>query len=211
MLKWFPYNKFNNVEYLDKGGFGTIYKAIWKDKNKAVVLKSLNNMNENSNDFLNEWKYHQSLDSYRFIKLYGFTKDPVTSDYMVVMDYANKGERPEIPENTPQCYVDLMKKCWDEDPLKRPSSEEVLNTIEKWIFIPNRININEELINQIMEFINAPIEHKNPITEFHSQACYTSRLLNFTSKKLNDILKSECLDCIVNDMNSFDVKSDKTN
>ncbi|GBC34138.2 kinase-like domain-containing protein [Rhizophagus irregularis DAOM 181602=DAOM 197198] len=109
---WFPW------------GFGTIYKAIWKDKNKAVVLKSLNNMNENSNDFLNEWKYHQSLDSYRFIKLYGFTKDPVTSDYMVVMDYANK-------------------------------------------------------------------------------ACYTSRLLNFTSKKLNDILKSECLDCIVNDMNSF--------
>ncbi|RGB41757.1 kinase-like domain-containing protein, partial [Rhizophagus diaphanus] len=40
-----------------------------------------------------------------------------------------KGERPEITENTPQCYVDLMKKCWDEDPLKRPSSQEVLHTI----------------------------------------------------------------------------------
>ncbi|RGB33918.1 kinase-like domain-containing protein [Rhizophagus diaphanus] len=264
-LKWVPYNKFNNVEYLDKGGFGTIYKAIWKDKNKVVVLKSLNNMNENenSNDFINEWKYHQGLDSYHFIKLYGFTKDPDTSDYMVIMDYANqgnlrgnltrvvkynwnqklhkiyeiifglnqihkqnlihcdlhdgnilrhddywdkfcisdlglcrpvksffkkddiygiipfmapevlrgkpctlasdiysfsmimweftsgvppfndrehdlqlsisicKGERPEITENTPQCYVDLMKKCWDEDPLKRPSSQEVLNTIKK--------------------------------------------------------------------------------
>ncbi|PKC66762.1 kinase-like protein, partial [Rhizophagus irregularis] len=37
-----------------------------------------------------------------------------------------KGERPEIVENTPQCYVDLMKKCWNEDPLKRPSSKEVL-------------------------------------------------------------------------------------
>ncbi|RGB29994.1 kinase-like domain-containing protein, partial [Rhizophagus diaphanus] len=33
-----------------------------------------------------------------------------------------KGERPEIIENTPQCYVDLMKMCWDKDPLKRPSS-----------------------------------------------------------------------------------------
>ncbi|CAB4422508.1 unnamed protein product [Rhizophagus irregularis] len=344
MLKWVPYNKFNNVEYLDKGGFGTIYKAIWKERNKVVVLKSLNNMNENSNDFLNEWKYHQSLGSYRFIKLYGFTKDPDTFNYMVIMDYANqgnlrgnltrvveydwnqklhiiykiilglnlihkqnlihcdlhdgnilrdhgnsvyisdlglcrptksffkkddiygvipfmapevlrgkpytlasdiysfsmimweftsgvppfndrehdlqlslsicRGERPEITENTPQCYVDLMKKCWDEDPLKRPSSEEVLNTIKKWIFISDRIeikDINEELISQIMEFINAPIEHKNPATEFHSQACYTSRLLNFTSEKLNGILKSECLDCIVNDMNSLDVKSEKTN
>ncbi|UZO26761.1 uncharacterized protein OCT59_018974 [Rhizophagus irregularis] len=198
-LKWVPYNKFNNVEYLDKGGFGTIYKAIWKDENKVVVLKSFNNsMNENSNDFLNEWKYHQSLGSYQFIKLYGFTKDPDTSDYLVIMDYANQ---------------DLMKKCWDEDPLKRPSSEEVLNTFRKWIFIPDQTeikDIDEELKSQIMEFINAPIEHKNPVTKFHSQACYTSRLLNFTSEKLNDILKSECLDCIVSDMNSLDVKSDKS-
>src|SRR5947207_2198073 len=28
-LMWVPYNKFENVEYLDKGGFSTIYKAIW--------------------------------------------------------------------------------------------------------------------------------------------------------------------------------------
>jgi serine/threonine protein kinase len=34
-----------------------------------------------------------------------------------------KGERPEIIENTPQCYANLMKKCWDEDPLKRPPSK----------------------------------------------------------------------------------------
>ncbi|PKY50234.1 kinase-like protein, partial [Rhizophagus irregularis] len=35
-----------------------------------------------------------------------------------------KGERPEIIENTPQCYVDLMKRCWNEGPLKRPSASE---------------------------------------------------------------------------------------
>jgi hypothetical protein len=28
-LKWIPYNKFINIDYLDKGGFGIIYKAIW--------------------------------------------------------------------------------------------------------------------------------------------------------------------------------------
>jgi hypothetical protein len=39
-LKWIPYNKFKNVEYLDKGGFGTIYKAIWLDKyENKVALK----------------------------------------------------------------------------------------------------------------------------------------------------------------------------
>jgi serine/threonine protein kinase len=46
-----------------------------------------------------------------------------------------KGERPEIIDNTPQCYIDLMKKCWNDDPLKRPSSNEISNIIEKWIIL----------------------------------------------------------------------------
>ena len=56
-LKWFSYDEFKNVKYLDKGGFSIIYKAIWLDKNKAVVLKSINNFNNSSknlNEFLNE-------------------------------------------------------------------------------------------------------------------------------------------------------------
>ncbi|CAB4430788.1 unnamed protein product [Rhizophagus irregularis] len=104
------------------------------------------------------------------------------------------GERPEIIGNTPQCYVDLMKKCWDEDPLKRPSSKEVLEIILKWSSLPHgkKIeDISEELKCNIMEFINAPIGHNNLATESHSQACYTSRLLNFTSKQLNEILESK--------------------
>ncbi|RGB40700.1 kinase-like domain-containing protein [Rhizophagus diaphanus] len=58
-----------------------------------------------------------------------------------------EGERPEIIENTPQCYVDLMKKCWDEDPLKRPSSKKVSNIIYEWIFLPNGKKIED--INEI--------------------------------------------------------------
>jgi serine/threonine protein kinase len=98
------------------------------------------------------------------------------------------GERPEISENTPQCYVDLMKKCWNEDPLKRPSSEEVLDIIYKWNFHPLKDeDINEELESNIMEFINAPIVHTNRAAKSHPKACYKSRLLDFTS---NEILES---------------------
>ncbi|UZO00594.1 uncharacterized protein OCT59_011717 [Rhizophagus irregularis] len=178
-LKWFPYDEFENVEYLDKGGFGTIYKAIYK-YNK-VVLKCHNNLlSENLNEFLNEWEYHKScLSSHDIIYFYGFTKDPDTLKYMVVMDYANK---------------DLMKKCWDENPLKRPSSKEVLNIIKAWIFRPDNVfveYINEELKCNIIEFINAPIGHNNNLaTESHPQACYTSRLLDFTSRQLNENLES---------------------
>jgi hypothetical protein len=56
-LKWIPYNRFINIEYLDKGGFSTIYKAsIWLNtyENQEVVLKCCNNLNENLDKFLNE-------------------------------------------------------------------------------------------------------------------------------------------------------------
>ncbi|POG70663.1 hypothetical protein GLOIN_2v1614583, partial [Rhizophagus irregularis DAOM 181602=DAOM 197198] len=55
-LKWIPYNKFKNVEYLNEGGFGTIYKAIWLKNNeeKKVILKCHKNINENLNEFLKE-------------------------------------------------------------------------------------------------------------------------------------------------------------
>ena len=109
-----------------------------------------------------------------------------------------KGKRPEIIENTPQCYIDLMKKCWDKNPLKRPNSSEIINNINDWIEnicnqnIINE-NFNEELENKIWkQFYNADKSLKqNPtndlIIKSHSQAYHTSQLLNFT-KKLNEIL-----------------------
>jgi len=121
-----------------------------------------------------------------------------------------RGERPKIIRNTPQCYVDLMKKCWNDDPLIRPSAKEVLNIIKEWIVPPSKIeNINEELKNNIMEFINAPIGHDKPIVQSHPQAYYASRLLPFTSSKLNEILESECMDCMVNDMQSLSMYRSK--
>src|SRR2546429_640550 len=63
VLEWIEYDKFENIEYLAKGGFGITYKAIWNegyikswdsendqwkrskdDKNNfQIVLKCLNN------------------------------------------------------------------------------------------------------------------------------------------------------------------------
>ncbi|GES85542.1 kinase-like domain-containing protein [Rhizophagus clarus] len=66
-----------------------------------------------------------------------------------------KGERPEIIESTPQCYVDLMKKCWNEDPLKRPSAEEVGNIIECWIRRPYNNKIKSECLEYIVDNIKS--------------------------------------------------------
>ncbi|POG70835.1 kinase-like domain-containing protein, partial [Rhizophagus irregularis DAOM 181602=DAOM 197198] len=123
--------------------------------------------------------YTQASDIYSFsIIMWEFTSkilpfNDKAHDLQLALSIC-KGERPEIIENTPQCYIDLMKKCWDEDPLKRPSSKEILNIIKNWIFRPDDNNeINEELKSNIMEIINAPIEHNNLIVKSHPKACYT--------------------------------------
>ena len=70
ILEWIPYNSLENIEYVDKGGFGTIYKAIWLDgpinfwsnskkkwirSNEIIVaLKSLNKSSNLSEDLLKE-------------------------------------------------------------------------------------------------------------------------------------------------------------
>ncbi len=112
-----------------------------------------------------------------------------------------KGERPEIIENTPHCYIDLMKKCWDKDLLKRPNASEIKKIIDNWISNIIKKDINKKSKNIAMEFYEADkileekqinISNTSNITnnKSHSQAYHTSRLLDFT-KKLNEILDQE--------------------
>src|SRR5205085_2457247 len=70
IMEWIPYEQFEKVSYLSKGGFGSIYKATWSrgyinDFNKEtkkfsyfgaqlVVLKCLNDSNNIGDKFLNE-------------------------------------------------------------------------------------------------------------------------------------------------------------
>ena len=71
VFEWIPYNKFINVKEIGKGGFATIYSAIWNDGllyyNEyekewirgigiyvEVALKCLNNSQNITNEFLNE-------------------------------------------------------------------------------------------------------------------------------------------------------------
>ena len=42
------------------------------------------------------------------------------------------GKRPEITSDTPEFFANLMKRCWDSDPLKRPSITEIQETIFQW-------------------------------------------------------------------------------
>jgi serine/threonine protein kinase len=107
-----------------------------------------------------------------------------------------KGERPEIVENTPKCYVDLMKKCWDSDPSNRPTIIMLENIISEWIrcineyYIANNDgnyrfavpNVNNQLKVDMLEFVKAnealvQTQTNTSIIESHPQAHYKSRKL----------------------------------
>ncbi|GES99297.1 kinase-like domain-containing protein [Rhizophagus clarus] len=159
-LKWIPYNQFKNVEYLDKGGFGTIYKAIWlqssedseDDEERKVALKCLNNLNENNlnenlDKFLNEWDCHEKcLSSTNIIYLHGFTKNPDTLDYM----------------GSQACYTSRL------------------------------LDFTSIKVNEILE-----------------SKCLDHTVDNKSNEKLDEIAESECLEYIVDNIKSLDIKTEK--
>ncbi|GBC09596.1 hypothetical protein RclHR1_00090030 [Rhizophagus clarus] len=108
-LEWIPFEKFENVTYLTRGGFSKIYTAKWPEgnieywdienqewnrlPNVKVALKSLDNSSNISNEFLNEIKYYNSGHFYctNTLVCYGITQNPNTKDYMMVLNYCGGG------------------------------------------------------------------------------------------------------------------------
>ena len=69
VFEWIPYNQFSNIKEIGKGGFATVYSAIWKDgplkykyynrkytrkSDYEVALKCLHNSQNITNEFLNK-------------------------------------------------------------------------------------------------------------------------------------------------------------
>ena len=71
VFEWIPYNQFSDIKEIGRGGFATVYSAIWKDgplkwnyankytknsksSNHKVALKCLHNSQNVTNEFLNE-------------------------------------------------------------------------------------------------------------------------------------------------------------
>ena len=103
------------------------------------------------------------------------------------------GKQPEITDDTPECFANLMKRCWNPDPLKRPSIAEFMRIIGNLYFsygINNRKNSTRAEFKQAEGKRLKLIQSMKLGPEFsekpHSGAIYTSRpLSSLISKSTN--------------------------
>ncbi|PKC05592.1 kinase-like protein [Rhizophagus irregularis] len=116
-IEWVPFDRFANKELIGEGGFAQVYSATWidgkskyekqNDENwiklnfvpKKVVLKKLNESQDISAKFLNELKTHWKLNAKSYdstLKFYGMTMDPETKEFMMIIEFANKGSLSNI-------------------------------------------------------------------------------------------------------------------
>ncbi|GBB99141.1 hypothetical protein RclHR1_03430002 [Rhizophagus clarus] len=133
-------------------------------------------------------------------------------DHQLIYDIC-KSKRPKIIRNTPKCYVDLMKRCWDSNPSNRPIITELEHEVSEWIRCISKFykinrdgnhmykvsDVNDKLYNDMLEFVkanNTLVQEQTNVSTIiqpHSQAYYTSR--NITKFLVKE--DSECFECII--------------
>ncbi|GBC03641.1 hypothetical protein RclHR1_05230003 [Rhizophagus clarus] len=145
-------------------------------------------------------QYTKSADIYSF----GIIMNELLSEEIPFKDISHdeflairicQGDRPKISKDVPQLLTDLIIKCWDAEIENRPTAKELYQMLEKWW--EERYDEDSELNFQINEcdkigeknFYNKSNEDKSKNIQSHSQAFYTSRLLNFKNlpKPVNSI------------------------
>ncbi|EXX62421.1 uncharacterized protein OCT59_026963 [Rhizophagus irregularis] len=146
--------------------------------------------------------YTKAADIYSFGMIMYFVateKQPFANcahDNLLALDICNKRIRPEINEpEAPKCYIDLMKNCLDSNPINRPNVAEVEKLIKQ--FYSN----NEDQFKEAEEYRlnNNDRIGKNNYSITHTEAIYTSRLLNPFTKDLPKYAddNTDCLDCAI--------------
>ena len=98
-------------------------------------------------------------------------------NHILISDILN-GERPQITDDTPEFYSELMKRCWDHNPENRPTAWEICDCFDEY-WSPTEKEIIELAESKRQEMIKSDkflLDIKN--YKHHPGSFYTSRLLN---------------------------------
>ncbi|CAJ0901023.1 15965_t:CDS:2, partial [Entrophospora sp. SA101] len=211
---WIDFEKFKDICEIGKGGFATVYRAMWIRSLKIYIKASIQissllpiygiTQDSVTKDYMIVMKYMPHGNLYRFMKtrpkimtlkekqqliheiirslhklhfanliqqnLHGgnilinyHEQDPPIDDgyiysvgiilweiFLEQLAFYNRshdsrlqleisdGLRPNVVVNgIPKCFIELMKKCWDNCSKNRPTIEEVLAMLDRWHLLPD--------------------------------------------------------------------------
>ncbi|CAG8604134.1 35017_t:CDS:2, partial [Racocetra persica] len=127
IIEWVPYENFDNIELISDGKYGAIYFATWLDGPiinwdrdqkfmrvgpRKIALKLLKKSDDPSEEFLEEMQ--------------AFGKYIEYNDIFLAREICN-GMRPPMIKGIPYGYQEIMRRCWDADPLKRPNAQGIFH------------------------------------------------------------------------------------
>ncbi|GBC40540.2 kinase-like domain-containing protein [Rhizophagus irregularis DAOM 181602=DAOM 197198] len=167
-LKWVEYDKFEDVEYLAKGGFGTTFKAVWNDGPWK------------SNYF--NCKLERKGETRVALKCLHNSQD-ITADFLK-----------EVGSSISVFYIHGTIRCLD--PLKRPNAEELQELIEESYNNRNntvfykQIEDADEINKKPSSTAQSPLSSTSTLSYIsHPEAVYTkhseSIKVDFTKLNIN--------------------------
>ncbi|UZO07074.1 uncharacterized protein OCT59_027377 [Rhizophagus irregularis] len=142
--------------------------------NYMIVMELMNGGNLRSNLLIK--KYNPLEKYYNLMRIANALR--TLHECNIIHDIC-KGLRPEIFKGTLPVYARLMKRCWDSDPNKRPTADELYQIIYFWYDYLPKCYENDRVIPS-----------NEQITKNHPLSCYTSRKIDY-SAKINEILSQE--------------------
>ena len=114
------------------GDFGLCQQVVDKKDNPNKIFGVVPYL---APEVLSRKPYTKESDVYSFgMIMWEFTtgKKPFHDrehNRFLITDILN-GERPQVTDDTPEFYAELMKKCWDHNPENRPTAWEIHHCFE---------------------------------------------------------------------------------
>src|SRR6266511_2667633 len=98
-------------------------------------------------------------------------------DHYLMLDIL-EGKRPDITEDTPEFYADLMKKCWDPNPENRPTATKIRECLREYNFVEcgKIFKLAESKRQEIIRSEKYLIDEKNH--KKHPESFHTNRALS---------------------------------
>ena len=122
----------------------------------------------------------------------------------LILNIVFNGIRPPLLSNMPDDYAEMMQKCWDVDPLKRPTIEELFNFAKNKLdeFYKNQDSDDNNIGDNSNSVNNnsGNSDNSQQIYKSHPLAYHTSRILDDDIAKLKSYISN-------NSLNNLDINS----